>query len=143
MAIMVQDSGAASILNAYFNNTWAAGGKNIVMHLFTNNVTPADTDTAGTYTEASGGGYSAITLNNGSWTVSSVGSIEQAAYAAQTFTFTGALTGSATVYGYYVVDASGTLLFSELLAAPFKPANNGDNIQITPTFQASHGTPTT
>lgn len=141
MAIQLADSGAAAILKAYFNNVWPAGGKNLTLKLFATNVTPSDTSTAGSFTEAAGGGYAAKTLTNGSWTESNVSGIEQVAYAVQTFTFTGALTTNPTVYGYYIVDADGNLVYAEAQSA-FTPANNGDQITITPTFQASKGTPT-
>ena len=85
MAIQVADTGAASILKAYFNNVWPAGGKNLTLKLFATNVTPSDTSTAGSFTEAAGGGYAAKTLTSGSWTESNVGGIEQVAYALQTF----------------------------------------------------------
>ena len=140
MAISLADVGAASFLKAYFNNVWPAGGKNLTLRLFATNVTPSDTSTVGSFTEAAGGGYAAKTLTNGSWTESNVGGIEQAAYALQTFTFTGALTTNPTVYGYYVVDADGVLVFAEAQAS-FTPANSGDNITVTPTFQLSKGTP--
>lgn len=144
MAIMFNDLGAQQMLAAYFNNTFPGAGKNLVLRLFTNNITPADTDVDGTYTEASGGGYSSIALSNGSWTVSKVSSIEQAAYAKQTFTFTGPLTTNLTIYGYYVEDLTAptsNVIFAQLLSAPFTPANNGDTCAVTPVFQLSHGTP--
>ena len=140
MSLILADSGAAALLKAYYNNVWPAGGKNLTLKLFATNVTPTDASTAGSFTEATGGGYAAKTLTNGSWTESNVGGIDQVAYAAQTFTFTGALTTNPTVYGYFIVDADGNLVYAEAQAA-FTPANNGDNIQITPTFQASKGMP--
>lgn len=42
--------------------------ENLVLRLFTSNTTPAETDTAASYTEASGNGYSALTLTGASWT---------------------------------------------------------------------------
>jgi len=139
MALTLADVGADVILGTFFNSSPALG--NLTLKLFTNNVTPADTDTAGTYTEASGGGYSAITLTNGSWTLTVGDDPSDVVYAQQTFTFTGALSGSATVYGYFVVNAGGTLLWAEQLGASFQPANNGDTLKITPKFQLSKGTP--
>jgi hypothetical protein len=141
MAIVLSDVGAAMMLGVLFNNAPPAGGRNLTMRLFTNNYTPVDTSTSANFTEASGGGYASKTLTNGSWTVSNVGGIAQAAYAQQTFTFTGALSGSATIYGYYVTDADGVLVYAEA-QAPYAPANNGDNITCTPVFQMSKGTPT-
>lgn len=143
MTMQVADVGAAQILNAYFKNTWPAGGKDLTLFLFATNVTPDDTKVLGDFTEAAGGGYAAKTLANGAgWTISKVGNIEQAAFAAQTFTFTGALTTNGTVYGYGVKDADGVLITAELLPAPFTPASNGDNVVVTPIFQLSKGTPT-
>jgi hypothetical protein len=143
MAMIFEDLGSAKVLGAYFNNTWPASNKNLTLKLYTSNTTPSASggDTAATFTEASGGGYAAITLSNGSWTVSASGGIEQAAYAQQTFTFTGALSGSASIYGYYVVDADNDLIFAERAAASFTPANNGDTYKVTPVVQMSQGTP--
>ena len=142
MADMLANTGAVDILNSFFNNVFPVS-KDCKLKLFTNNHSPASTDTASTYTEAAGGGYTAITLSNGSWVQSLANSIEQVAYAQQTFGFTGALTTNPIVYGYYIVDgaASPALIAAGLLTAPFTPANNGDQIQITPIIQLSHGTP--
>ena len=137
MAIVLADVGAAKILTQYFITSAA----NLTLKLFATNVTPADTDTAGTYTEASGGGYVAKTLSAASWTESNVAGIEQVAYASQVFTFTGALTTNPTIYGYYVVDAGGVLIYAEAATA-FTPANNGDAYTVPPKFQLSKGTPT-
>lgn len=140
-ALVLADTGASQVLKKYFNGTTPAGGNNLTLKLFCTNVTPADTNTASSYTECTGGGYAAITLTAGSWTESNVGGIEQVAYAAQTFTFTGALTTNGTIYGYYVVDADNTLIWAEALGSTFTPANNGDTVQITGKFQMSKGTP--
>ena len=57
-------------------------------------------------------------------------------YAQQTFTFTGALTGNATIYGYYLVGSiDGVIRWAELLAAPFTPASNGDAVNVTPRLE--------
>lgn len=141
MALVLADVGADTILNAFFNDTRPAGGTDLTLKLFCNDVTPADTDTAGTYTEASGGGYAAKTLTNGSWTVASANDPSDAVYAQQMFTFTGALDTNPTIYGYYVVDADGVLVWAEAIAATFTPATNGDELKITPKFQMSKGTP--
>jgi hypothetical protein len=141
MALTLADIGADEILKTYFNNTRPSGGNNLTLKLFTSNTTPADTDVAGTYTEASGGGYAAKTLTNGSWTVTPANDPSDAVYGIQTWTFTGALSGSATIYGYYVIDADSTLIFAERLTASMTPANNGDQLSVTPKFQMSKGTP--
>jgi hypothetical protein len=142
MALVLADLGAKSMLKAYFNNVWASGGKDLTLKLFATNVTPTDASTAGSFTEAAGGGYASKTLTNGSWTESNSGGIEQAAYAQQTFTFTGVLTTNTVIYGYYIIDADGVLVYAELAGAPFTPANNGDTYKVTPIVQLSKGTPT-
>jgi len=141
MALVLADIGADEILKTYFNNTRPSGGNNLTLKLFATDVTPADTNTAGSFTEANGGGYSAKTLNNGSWTVNAANDPSDAVYAEQTFTFTGPLTTNGTIYGYYVVDADGTLIWAEKFAATFTPANDGDQLKLTPKFQLSKGTP--
>ena len=137
MAIVLADVGAAKILTQYFITSAA----NLTLGLFVNNVTPADTDTASTYTMATGGGYAAKTLSAASWTESNVAGIEQVAYADQVFTFTGPLTTNPTIYGYRVTDAAGVLIYAEAATA-FTPANNGDAYTVPPKFQLSKGTPT-
>ncbi len=141
MALVLSDVGADELLKTYFNNARPSGGNNLTLKLFTNDYTPVQTSVAGSFTEASGGGYAAKTLTNGSWTVTVGNDPSDAVYAEQTFTFTGALSGSATVYGYFVVDADGTLVWAERFSSSFQPANNGDTIKITPIFQISSGTP--
>jgi hypothetical protein len=137
MAIVLADVGAAKVLTDYF----ITQGTVLTLKLFATNTTPADTDVAGTYTVAAGGGYSDKALLAANWTESNVGGIEQVAYADQVFTFTGALTTNGTIYGYYVVDAAGVLIYAEA-GTPFTPANNGDTYTVKPKFQFSKGTPT-
>ena len=128
MALVVPNVGEELALTRFLKTA------NETLKLFTNNITPAETDTDATYTECSIGGYSAATLTAASWTVTP-GAPSDGAYAEQTFTFTG--TFGATVYGYYVVDAGvGTLMWAERDAAPYTPANSGDQIKITPTITA-------
>ena len=142
MALVLADVGADTILNAFFNNAWPAGGKNLTIKFFTNDYTPVDTSITGSFTEASGGGYAAKTLSNGSWTVNAANDPSDAVYAEQTWTFTGPLIGGASIYGYYILDADDVLVWAERLPAAFTPANNGDVLKITPKFQMSKGIPT-
>lgn len=137
--LVLTDVGADEILKTYFNNTRPAGGNNLTLRLFVNDVTPEQAGT--TYTQAAGGGYAAKALTNGSWTVNPASDPSEATYAQQVFTFTGALTTNTTIYGYYVTDADNTVLWGERLIAPFTPANNGDHLDITPKFQMSSGAP--
>ena len=141
MALVLVDVGADCLLKTYFNNTRPSGGNNLTLKLNVNNQTPADTHTSSDYTVATGGGYVDKTLTNGSWTVTVANDPSDAVYAEQTWTFTGALTTNPTIYGYFIVDADGVLIWAEKLSASFTPANNGDQLKITPVFQMSKGTP--
>jgi hypothetical protein len=133
MALNVPDTGENIALEALVNKT---AGQNLVLKLYSNNLTPSDTDVAGTYTEATFTGYAAATLTGASWNAASAGTIT---YSAQQ-TFTRSATGTTeNIYGYYVVQSgSGILVYSERDAsAPFAVTNNGDAIKITPTISAN------
>lgn len=142
MGLILADVGADTILRAFFNNTWPSGGKNLTIKLYTNDYTPVDTSTSGSFTEASGGGYVSKTLINGNWTVNTANDPSDAVYEQLSWVFTGQLSGGATIYGYFVVDADGVLVWAERISSSFTPSNNGDTLLITPRFQMSKGTPT-
>jgi hypothetical protein len=134
MSLVLSDTGAEVLLAAVFDNTSAT------LRLYTNNRTPSDTDVSGDYTEAAGGGYAAKALTAGNWTVTS-SNPPAAVYAEQAFTFTGALAGPGTIYGYFVEDGLGRLLWAERFLSPFTPTQNGDQLKITPRFEMSKGVP--
>ena len=129
MALVVVNNGEIVALSLLVNKVTTT--ENLVLRLYTNNITPGETDTAGTYTEASGNGYAAITLTGASWTVVA----GSASYSQQTFTFTGAL---GDVYGYFLTRATtGDLIYAErFTGAPFNIAANGDQIKVTPAITA-------
>jgi hypothetical protein len=126
MALLVPNNGEGDMLAFIVNKSTP---ENLVLRLFTNDITPSESDTAATYTEASGNGYSAITLTGASWTITE-GAPSTASYAEQTFTFTGAL---GNVYGYYLTRAtSGRIAFAErFTGAPFAISTSGDQIKVT------------
>jgi hypothetical protein len=128
----VPDEGEGVALENFVNKTAPQNG---VLKLYTSNTTPAEADVGATYTEASGFGYASVTLTGASWTVT-IGAPSFAAYAQQTFTFTGNL---GNVYGYYVVESSsGKLKWSERFSdGPYNVVNNGDQIKITPRIEAA------
>jgi len=132
MALNFPDVGENLVLEMLVNKT---APQNLLLKLYKNNITPSDTDTAGTYTEAGFPGYAAITLTGASWNAAASGVITYSAQ--QTFTCSGVSTDD--VYGYYVVQsASGTLLYSERdPAAPFAVRNSGDAVSITPSIAAN------
>jgi hypothetical protein len=109
------------------------------LRLYTNNYTPTVTDTLSNYTELSGVGYSAFTYTPGTWSVTGSGGVATASYPAHTF----ALTGAATVYGYFMelVLASGSTLFgAELFSSgPFVIPSGGGSITITTNWTLQNG----
>lgn len=131
MALIVPDAAEIIFLKAVLNHT---APQDQTLKLFVNDVTPDGDSVVGTFTEASGGGYAAKSLTGTSWTVTTnVSDQAEAAYAAQTFTFTGPLTTNTTIYGYYVIQASsGLLLWAQRFANSFVPAENGDAFTFTP-----------
>lgn len=135
MAIIVPDAAEILMLKAILNHT---APQDQTLKLFSNNYTPISTTVVGDFTEVTGGGYAAKTLTGTSWTVATNASNEaEATYAAQTFTFTGAIGGSGIVYGYYVIQTtSGLLLWAERFASSFTPTTNGDSFTFTPRIQA-------
>lgn len=131
MTMVVPNSGEELALKALVNHT---APQNLVLRLYSNDLTPAETDTAGTYTELAGSGYAAVTLTGSSWTVTP-GAPTVASYAEQVFTFSGA---AGNVYGYYLTQSgSGLLVYAERFpGAPYNVLNVGDEIKVTPRITA-------
>lgn len=130
MALLVPNVGEEVMLHNILNKT---APQNMLLKLYTNNKTPVETDTESDYIEASGSGYSALTLTGSNWTITP-GAPSSATYAQQTFTFTGAL---GNVYGYFVVqETSQKLMWAEIFSnGPYNIQNSGDQIKITPNIQ--------
>jgi hypothetical protein len=110
---------------------------NPVLHLYTSltpdpTVDPSSSVTIGAITECSAGGYHAITLISANWTVGQdISGLTSAVYSGQTFSFG----TNATIYGYFVTDTSGNLLWLEKFpSAPFLVPPDGGTITIEPTI---------
>ena len=132
MPLNVPDVGENKILEMLVNKT---APENLVLKLFKNNITPADTDTAATYTEAVFPGYVAVTLAGITWAAAAAGSISYSAQ--QSFTATGVSVDD--IYGYYIIQVTSlVLIWSERDgAAPFAIRVSGDKVQITPAIGAN------
>lgn len=124
MALLVPNVGETEMLQRILN-----GGDNCKIHLYSDNITPAEADTVASYTLVTD--PAAITLTGASWDTSSVAG--EASYAQQTFTYTGA----GTAYGYVVTDNAGTtLLWAERFTdGPYEIPSGGGTIKITPKIQ--------
>lgn len=133
MALVVPNDGEEDLLKAGLNHTAAS---NPVLKLYQNNITPAETDTAATYTESTWTGYAAITLTGSSWTVTP-GAPSSATFAQQTFTSSAGSQNQAN-YGYFVTRATGgRLAWAERFpSGPYTIIDLNDNIKITPQITA-------
>jgi len=139
MAVKVVDAGGQAMLNVLFGAT--AKMTTFTIQLFTDANALADSDINTTHTVPDGtGGYVDKSLSNNA-TVSLNGGIPEAVWGSVTWTFTGPIQSAGTIRGYQVI-AGSTLLWAETLGTPFIPANNGDQLTLTPKFQLGNGTPT-
>lgn len=135
MTLVLPDVGEVLVLKNFMNFTAPQNG---VLRLYKSNTTPAESDTAATYTEAAFTGYAAITLLGASWSFTA-GTPSVATYATQSFTSSVAQTAEPE-YGYYVTEAtSGILKWAERFSGtvPYNQQNNGDIITVTPSFEMS------
>jgi hypothetical protein len=134
--IVMTDEGCEDILEYYLAN------KQTHYKLFSNNYSPLVSSVIGDFTEVTGGDYAQKTLTAGSWTTEE-NDPRDCIYAEQTYTFTGVIGGSGSVYGWVLTDDTEALVIAAgLLTAPFTPSASGGVLKITPKIQTSNGTPT-
>jgi len=133
MALITPNAGEGRALKHALNHT---APEELKLKLYVNNITPAETDTAGTYTEMTTQGYAEKSLAGASWTITE-GAPSSADYAQQTWTFDGT-GGTTSVYGYFVVGAtSGIIRWAERFSdGPYVVTNNGDLVKVTPKYTA-------
>ena len=130
MPVVVPNVAESLVLNSFLKSA------NLFLALYSNNVTPGETDTFATYTPVTGGGYALKTLVAASWTITA-GAPSFGLYAQQTFSFTGATGAPGVIYGCYIYDASNVLRFAQRFdVVPFTP-RAGATIRITPRLEAS------
>lgn len=129
MPLLIPNNGEGDGLSAFVNKSALS---DLIMRLYTNNITPAETDTAATYTETTFTGYSAKTLAGANWTITE-GNPTSAAYAMQQYT-SSAGSQSVSIYGLFMTRATGgrIALAERFTSAPYSIVNNGDYIQVTP-----------
>lgn len=131
MALLVPDVGEVLLLKAVVDPATTGNQENWTLKLMSANTTIAESDTAGTYTEATFTGYSSKTLTRGSWgTPATASGTTSSSYAQQSWSATSAQ----TVYGYWVVGAtSTTLLFAENFGSI--ALTNPSTLNLTPKLQ--------
>jgi hypothetical protein len=111
------------------------------LRLYSNNYSPSVNSVIGSFTEVSGGGYAAEDLLSADWVYGTVSPVA-ATQTVKTFGFSGATASPSTVYGYYVTNVAGSVLYwAEAFSTtyfPFEPSN-GAYIRIFPRFAVSGG----
>lgn len=135
MALLVPDVGEVALLTDLLDN-----GENWTLKLYKTDVTPAESDTAASYTVADFTDYANKTLTRnvgaGNWgTPATNAGTTSSTYNSgtpQSWTNGGS---SQTIYGYYVVGAtSTTLLFAEKFATARTLASS-DSLELTPRIE--------
>lgn len=132
MALLVPDVGEVELLKRVLYEA----PTDVTLKLYQNDVTPAESDTAASYTEADFSGYSAKTLTASqtasTWAVPTTAtgttSSEYGGGTPQSWTLSGT---SQTIYGYFWVNAGGTLLLAEKFATARTLADT-DTLELTP-----------
>ena len=129
MSLKIVDIGLSKMLDKLLT----AYGNTMQLCLFQNNITPVGSDTLATYQEATFPGYVRQAITG--WLPSTVAASVATSNATQV-SFQRSATGTAqTIFGYFVLDGSGNLLFAERdPAAPITLTNQGDTYLITPKF---------
>jgi len=126
MVALFPDTGEQKTLEYLVNKITP---EDLVLKLYSNNITPSDADTTATYTEVTGGGYAPKTLTGAIWTITP-GAPTTASYPQQSFIFTGAV---GNVYGYYLVRVTGNELIwvERFTNGPYNIQNPSDEIRVT------------
>lgn len=106
--------------------------EDLVLRLFVNNITPAETDVVDAYTEATWEGYSGMELEGEQWIITP-GSPSIAEYPKQIFTC-GADGQNTRNYGYYLTRSlSGRIAWAERFTdGPYLIADAGNFVAVTP-----------
>lgn len=132
MSLVLPSNGESDAL-AYIVNK--ATPENLVLRLFKNDVTPAETDVAESYLEATFAGYVAATLTGSNWIVVE-GAPSSASYPQHMF-ISRANQPAENIYGYYLTRASsGRIAWAERFPDGPRPITNlNDAIKITPVLE--------
>lgn len=131
MTIKIPDVAEVTLLG-FIRSTFNSFAR---LRLFKNDVTPADSDTVSSYTEATFPGYAPQGANTWS-AASSVGGAAQVTH--PTLTFLRGSGGSGDlIYGYYLTDTAGTTLYyaERDPAAPVNMTVAGNSYAISLLFQ--------
>lgn len=126
MTLLLPDAGERNFLDMALSD---AAPEAQVLKLYSNDVTPAEGDTAATYTEATIGGYAAVNLVRATWNAASTATgVTSKTYPGQTWNFS----ATGTVVGYFIIKVTaGTILWAErMFASPGQVFNGSDSLTL-------------
>jgi hypothetical protein len=103
------------------------GANTLTCHLFTNSTTPSKDSPS--FTECSAAGYAAQTLTAANWT-NADGTTNWGFTYPTNITFT--LTGSSTIYGYWISNGSTNIWYEVLSGGPYTFGSSGGSLVINP-----------
>jgi hypothetical protein len=133
--IFMPDCGEIESLNRMLNKNSIP--KNLLLHLYTNNRIPTESDNHTDYSEVLSSGYAPIELIGDNWTITNTDGISRAEYPLTIFNFTSAV---AAVYGWYIttLDVAGNTalyLVQKFIDGPYSIGVSGGKIETTPRIE--------
>lgn len=138
MAAIINDKAEERAL-AFLINKAGYTLRAVTLRLFKNDMTPAEDDVVGDYTEADFTGYSAAAVPSADWTIS--GTTPTLATAVTKNFVSGADQALQNIYGWFLTtDTDNDVVAAERFAdAPLPIVNNGDFIPVTIQLTAANG----
>jgi hypothetical protein len=132
MSLVICNAGEITLLTIMLQTALAVN-QTFTLHLYQNSGhTFTSSSSVNDLTECNFDGYSAFSLSRASWTTPTIvsGSAQSQYASGLTWACTGA---GNTVYGAYVLDPGGNLIWGEDFSTP-RVVSNGDTLTYTPVF---------
>lgn len=132
MALVVPNAGELELLDKMLKDALSAD-EDYILKLFQNDYTPDQTTATGSLTEANFTNYAAVTLTRAGWNDAvTVSNKAESSYGSAAQSWTCGASGN-TIYGYFVENPGGTVLWAERFAVS-RVLANGDVLNLTPKF---------
>lgn len=132
MALVVPNAGELELLDKMLKDALSSD-EDYILKLFQNDYTPDQTTASGSLTEANFTNYAAVTLTRAGWNQAvTISNKAESSYGSAAQSWTCGASGN-TIYGYYVANPSGTVLWAERFAVS-RVLANGDVLNLTPKF---------
>lgn len=132
MSLVCPDVGEVELLDKMLKDALSVD-EDYTLKLFKTNVTPAESDTAGSYTVADFTNYVNKTLTRTGWAgASTAGGTTSTTFAQQSWTC--GASGN-TVYGYWVIGVTSTVVLWAEAFATARVLASGDTLNLTPRME--------